>query len=130
MKFIEQLERFERIIALMNHRATGTPRQFADKLDISESTLYEYLKTLKEKGADFTYSDMYQSYYLRLPFDIRFESCSKLELSQTRGGQGIGVSLLKFRSRLYYTCNVFNKTGRNKLNAPDTEKGTSRDIIN
>nr|WP_319398572.1 hypothetical protein [uncultured Carboxylicivirga sp.] len=53
MKFIEQLERFERIIALMKLRATGTPCQLSEKLQISERTLYDYLKAPKERGADF-----------------------------------------------------------------------------
>nr|WP_321451747.1 HTH domain-containing protein [uncultured Carboxylicivirga sp.] len=82
MRFIEQLERFERIVFLMERRATGTPRQFAEKLEISESTLYEYLKALKERGASFSYSDIYQSYYLLESFDISFGDCRKFEFSE------------------------------------------------
>lgn len=78
MKFIEQLERFERIVFLMKRRATGNPGQLAAKLNISESTLYEYLKILKARGASISYSDTCQSYYLKTPFDISFESCSSI----------------------------------------------------
>nr|WP_319398580.1 HTH domain-containing protein [uncultured Carboxylicivirga sp.] len=108
MKFIEQLERFERIITLMSLRATGTLNQLAEKLQISERTLYDYLKALKERGADFYYSDTYQSYYLLTPFEINFGCCSKLELSQTRGGKRFFISLQKFRSERPYNCYVFN----------------------
>nr|WP_321451756.1 helix-turn-helix domain-containing protein [uncultured Carboxylicivirga sp.] len=53
MKFTEQLECFESIIALMKLRATGTSYQLAEKLQISERTLYDYLKAPMERGADF-----------------------------------------------------------------------------
>jgi len=37
-KFIERFKRIDELIAL---KATGNPEQFAFKLDVSESTLYE-----------------------------------------------------------------------------------------
>lgn len=49
MKFITQLERFERILSLVRRKATGTPEEFANRLGISESTLYEHIKLLKVK---------------------------------------------------------------------------------
>jgi predicted DNA-binding transcriptional regulator YafY len=53
---IDKLQRkLERIDQLIRLKATGTPREFAKKLNISKSTVYEYLKDLKEIGADVIY---------------------------------------------------------------------------
>ncbi len=49
------IERFKRIDELIAQKATGNPAQLADKLDISESTLYEFLKVLKDLGAPIDY---------------------------------------------------------------------------
>ena len=46
-KYFERIERIDRLIRL---KATGSPKEFAKKLGISESSLYEYLRYLKDKG--------------------------------------------------------------------------------
>lgn len=46
-KFLERFKRIDELIAL---KATRNPAQLAFKLDISESTLYEFLKALKDLG--------------------------------------------------------------------------------
>ncbi|WP_439185311.1 winged helix-turn-helix domain-containing protein [Carboxylicivirga taeanensis] len=51
MKFLTQMERYERILKLIKRKATGTPQELANRLDISESTLYEYIRVLKHSGA-------------------------------------------------------------------------------
>jgi len=58
MKFIQQLVRYERILILINRQATVTPKEFAKRLGMSQSTLYEYLNVLKQRGADIKYHKM------------------------------------------------------------------------
>ena len=72
MKFIEQVERYERILEMIKREATGTPKEFAEKLMVSESMLYELMKVLKECGAQIEYCSYKQSYVLAEPFEIVF----------------------------------------------------------
>jgi predicted DNA-binding transcriptional regulator YafY len=69
------LERFKKIDNLISIRGTGTPAQFADKLELSESMLYEYLSVLREQGAPIAYDKEKQTYYYekRGSFKIIFE---------------------------------------------------------
>ena len=43
--------RFERIDQLIRLKATGKPSELAERLEISESTLYEFIGLMKELGA-------------------------------------------------------------------------------
>jgi predicted DNA-binding transcriptional regulator YafY len=49
--------------SLISTRATGTPEEFADKMSISRSTLFQYLQEMREMGVDIRYSNARQSYY-------------------------------------------------------------------
>lgn len=72
------IERFERIDYLIARKATGNPSAFAKKMDISESTLYEYLSELKEKGAPIQYNKYKKTYFYSEEgrFKIFFEKTS------------------------------------------------------
>lgn len=72
------LERFKRIDYLISIKGTGTPTQLAEKLDISESMLYEYLNVLREQGAPISYDKNKQTYYYDINgrFKIIFEAFS------------------------------------------------------
>jgi predicted DNA-binding transcriptional regulator YafY len=48
---------------LIRSKRTGTPIQFAEKLEISESTLYQHLNDLRELGAPIAYDKFRQTYY-------------------------------------------------------------------
>ena len=45
------LHRLIRLDHLISHKSTGTPADCAQKVGISERSLYDYLKLLKEMGA-------------------------------------------------------------------------------
>lgn len=48
---------------MIQHRCTGTPIQFAEKLDLSRSTLFEYLAYMRyDLGVSIPY-DRYQGTY-------------------------------------------------------------------
>lgn len=59
-KFIQRFKQIDKLIAA---KATGTPAEFAEKLDISESTLYEFLKVLKELDAPIEFDGKRNTYY-------------------------------------------------------------------
>lgn len=60
LKYIERLRRIDYLISMMS---TGTPQEFADKLGIRRSTLFQSLQEMREMGVDIKYSWIRQSYY-------------------------------------------------------------------
>lgn len=58
--FINKLKRIDYLIA---RKATGSPAMLAEKLEISETTLFEYLSIMRECGAPIKYEKFRQSYY-------------------------------------------------------------------
>lgn len=63
MKTIKQLERLRKMHQYIKVCNTGSPNEFANKLDISESQLYNVLEDLKLKGFPITYSRKLSSYF-------------------------------------------------------------------
>jgi predicted DNA-binding transcriptional regulator YafY len=59
----EIFERLNRIDHLIQIKGTGTPAQLADKIGLSERSMYEYIRLMKEFGAPVVYSRERQSYY-------------------------------------------------------------------
>jgi len=64
MNITQNQELKQRIIDLARMKATGKPRNLADRLNISERNLYRLVKCLKEEETGIYYSDIYQSYVL------------------------------------------------------------------
>jgi predicted DNA-binding transcriptional regulator YafY len=62
MKTLKQLERLKKIHQLIKINNTGRPKEFANKLKISESQLYNILDDLKLKGFPIKYSRNLKSY--------------------------------------------------------------------
>lgn len=60
IKYIERLRRMDLLISLM---ATGTPEEFAEKIGIRRSTLFESIQEMRGLGVDIKYSHDRQSYY-------------------------------------------------------------------
>jgi len=63
MSLIRYVERLRRMDSLISIGATGTPVEFAEKLGIGRSTLFQYLQEMRELGVDIRYSNARQSYY-------------------------------------------------------------------
>jgi len=57
------LFRLKKMDALIKRKSTGTPHEFARRMDLSESALYEYLVVLKQLGAPVKYCRRRRSYY-------------------------------------------------------------------
>ena len=106
MKFIEQIERYERIVDFIKREATGNFEEFAQRLGISKSTLYEDFKVLKERGACIDYCYYKQSYILRNDFEIKF-GYSYLDLAKINGGISNNDIFQKNRKERLYSCKGF-----------------------
>jgi predicted DNA-binding transcriptional regulator YafY len=57
------IQRFKRIDEIIQNKSSGTPLQLAERLEISESTLYEFIAVMKELGAPIQYDKFAQRYY-------------------------------------------------------------------
>ncbi|SKB52249.1 hypothetical protein [Daejeonella lutea] len=68
MKFIEQIERINRLHELIKFRRTGTPQELARRLDLSTSMVFKLLEELKVKEAPIEYSREFRTYYYTQPF--------------------------------------------------------------
>jgi len=59
-KYIARLQRMDSLIAM---KATGSPEEFACKMSLSRSMLFETLQEMKEMGVDIRYSNVRETYY-------------------------------------------------------------------
>lgn len=57
------LQRLTRIDYLIRIKGTGTPVQLADKLGLSERSVYEYLNLMREFGAPIKFDSYRETYY-------------------------------------------------------------------
>ena len=78
---LHRLIRLDHLIAL---KATGTPSDCAHKIGISERSLYDYLKILKEMGAPIMFSRNRRTYFYKEEgrFRISFIARYKEELAE------------------------------------------------
>jgi hypothetical protein len=70
MKVLHYLERIEMIHKLVDQERTGTPVEFARRLGISRTRLYEIMDDLKLEGAPIAYSRTCRTFYYEEPFQI------------------------------------------------------------
>jgi hypothetical protein len=63
MSLIKYIERLQRMDSLISMRATGNPDEFARKMRLRRSTLFQNLQEMKEMGVNIKYSYIRQSYY-------------------------------------------------------------------
>ena len=73
MKMIHQFERIKKINRMVKSANTGSPKEFAGELGISESHLYRYIEELNEMGIPIHYSRARKTYY--------YEDITELSLS-------------------------------------------------
>ena len=72
MNFIRYIDRLERIDRMIQLRSTGSPVDFAKRLDISKRQLFRTLEILKDYGAPISYSRSLGSFYYDDPtFEIQ-----------------------------------------------------------
>lgn len=88
------LHRLTRIDYLIRIKGTGTPVQLAEKLGISERTVYEYLNLMKEFGAPIKFDPYRESYYYEVEgnFLVCFLSYTKEQQQHAGDPQGQQLS--------------------------------------
>lgn len=67
------MDRYNKMHQLIKRENTGTPCEFARKLGISKSQLYNCLDELRIRGAEINYSKIKESYVYQTPVEVRAE---------------------------------------------------------
>jgi len=62
MKNLEIIQRIKKMDKLITMKSTGTPKEFAKKMNLSESRLYAVLVELKELGVPIKYNRRHRTY--------------------------------------------------------------------
>jgi len=70
MKTIKQLERLRKAHKLIQQENTGTPKEFALSLNVSERQLYHITDYLKGIDAPIAYNRKTETYYYTASFDL------------------------------------------------------------
>ncbi len=113
MTFTEKIQRIQRIDRLIRIKATGSPKQLAQRLQIGERTVYDIIKAMRELGAPIKYCTVRESYYYEHEGSFNFNFTIPEDKSQRiTGGQFFNSffpSLQKFRSGVAYLWNVATK---------------------
>ncbi len=65
MNSLKVINRLKRVDLLITLKSTGTPIEFAEKLSLSVSRLYDILFEMKELGAPIKYSRTCRTYYYK-----------------------------------------------------------------
>jgi len=109
-KLLQQIELIERIDQLIRLKATGTPKNFARRLSISDASLYRLIDTLKEMGAPIEFSVVYQSYIYSSEVNFMcgffLKELSRKEIQRVNGGFQNLTFLLNFSKNNFLTLRI------------------------
>jgi len=72
MRFRDKLSQIERIDSLIRRKGTGSPKQLARKLDISERAVYDSIELMKSMDAPIYYDRFTESYCYESPVIFSF----------------------------------------------------------
>lgn len=102
MKVFEYLDRISMMHKLVSRQVTGTPDEFARRLGVSRTSLYELIDELRSRGAPITYSKSAKTFFYSQPYDIAV-TCSLRPLTHTEekenyGGTNLFSKILFFRT--------------------------------
>ena len=112
MSILKYIDRLKHMDSLLRRNATGTPEQFARKLGISKSTLYDNLKDLKELGAEIGYCKYLESYYYyeddcALFFSFKSNILKEKDTNKIKGGFN-STSKRTLHTPIIQDCGVLN----------------------
>lgn len=92
MTFIEKLNVIERLDQLIRMKATGSPDELAQRLEVTRSTVYEIIACMKSLGADISYCKNRKSFYYETEKELAIGFVNK---SMITGGKQINVDLFE-----------------------------------
>jgi predicted DNA-binding transcriptional regulator YafY len=89
MNLQEQINLISRVHQLIRLKATGTPKELAQRLEMSESTLYRLIDDMKRIGFPILYNKSRQTYCYEMEVRFNFEVCAleETEKQKTVGGK-------------------------------------------
>ena len=96
MPLRKYLDRLDRLHSLIRRKATGPPRELAERLDLSERQLYEYLQEMRDMGAPVRFCKSRQCYYYEkdVKLQLGFVEMSAEEMQRNDGGTWFGAAWL------------------------------------
>ncbi|MCG8411198.1 MAG: HTH domain-containing protein [Bacteroidales bacterium] len=71
MNFLKNIERLERIDFLIRYKNTGSPKELAKKLNISERQIYRLIEQMRSLGAKIEYSKIKKTYFFSKPQKLK-----------------------------------------------------------
>lgn len=77
MNVIDIKDKIERLDHLIKLKATGSPKELAKKLDITERTVYRIIKQLKEMGCPIYFDKARKSYCYEQQGNLTFKFISQ-----------------------------------------------------
>lgn len=90
MKTIKNLERLQQIHLLIESETTGSPRELANRMHVSERLVYNLMEQLKDFSADICYDRSRKTYYycddFKLHVSISVSVISNNEVTSIFGG--------------------------------------------
>lgn len=98
----KQIALLERVDQLIRLKATGSPKQLAERLQVSEATVFRIIETMKEMNAPVCYNIAIQSYSYTetAKFTCGFfvQELDAIEERSLSGGQNFSnlVKIMKF----------------------------------
>jgi biotin operon repressor len=111
MKLFSYAERINFMNRLIQQGKTGSPEEFANRIGLSRTRIYEIIDDLKLEGAPIMYSKSRRSFYYEEPFDISVQitlkSIDKNEEKLYNGGYFIQMrTFFPDVQVLFSYCNV------------------------
>ena len=91
----------DRVHDLIKRKATGTPLELAERLDLDERDWYRLLREMRNMGFPIAYSPQRRSYYYEGEVFFQFKVCEMKDSEQVKrkGGQ----NFLRLDEYLFFT---------------------------
>jgi len=109
---IEKKDIYERLNRIIRLKATGNPKELAEKFNVSESTIYRLINEMKDIGCPIQYDKINQTYYYsekgNLIINIEFEALENEESKNIIGGSNSFFKLSNFDNKRTYLCKEKN----------------------
>ena len=100
MNMISQLQRVQKINRMIKSARTGSPREFAGELGISESHFHRYIEELQQMGVPIQYSRARRTYYYENNTELILSY--SLKIISDQGSKEIIGGAQKIPSLLFY----------------------------
>ncbi|WP_159467133.1 HTH domain-containing protein [Dyadobacter sp. 3J3] len=88
MNLTKYFERFERLHRLIGKKATGSPVELADIMNLSERAVFDYIKAMREMGAPISFCHNRRTYFYEreVQFNMGFRELNEEEKNRVDGG--------------------------------------------